>query len=234
MYKNKSIIGVIPARGGSKGIPKKNIKPLAGKPLISWTIEEAKKSKYLDRLILTSDNEEIIKVAKKYGCDVPFVRPSALAGDNTSGIDPIIHALGEINDTFDYVLVLQPTSPLRNVIDIDTCIEKIIDNNDNSLVSIYETDKSPYWMFILNEGNQLKKLIDEQIPSRRQDTPDSYSLNGAIYLADTRWFLDRKSFLNQETKGYIMPKERSFDIDTELDFQICEFLILKNGFRSSC
>lgn len=122
------ILAIIPARGGSKGVPRKNIRDLAGKPLIAWTIEEAKKSKYITRLILSSEDEEIIEAAKKYGCEVPFVRPIELAQDNTPGIEPVLHAI-EKCPGYDYVLLLQPTSPLRTVEDIDGCIEFLLNKN---------------------------------------------------------------------------------------------------------
>ena len=129
MLNGKTILAIIPARGGSKGIPRKNIKPLAGKPLIAWTIEEAKKSKYIDRLILSSEDEEIIRIAKKWGCEVPFVRPKEFAEDETSGIEPILHAIETLSEKYDYVCLLQPTSPLRTVNDIDGCIKKCIDRS---------------------------------------------------------------------------------------------------------
>nr|HPK54819.1 acylneuraminate cytidylyltransferase family protein [Smithellaceae bacterium] len=117
MIQGKTVLAIIPARGGSKGIPRKNITNLAGKPLIAWTIEEAKKSKYIDRLILSSEDNEIIQVAKEWGCEVPFIRPRELAEDDTLGIEPVLHALNTIKKKYDYVVLLQPTSPLRSVDD---------------------------------------------------------------------------------------------------------------------
>ena len=125
MIDNKRVLAIIPARGGSKGVPRKNIRNLAGKPLIAWTIKEGKKSKYIDRLILSSEDSEIIEIAKAYGCDVPFVRPEELAKDNTSGVEPVLHAVSKL-EGYDIVVLLQPTSPLRTVTDIDKCIEKCI------------------------------------------------------------------------------------------------------------
>lgn len=120
-----TFLAVIPARGGSKGIPRKNIREIAGKPLIAWSIEEAKKSKYITKLILSSDDKEIIDVAKQYGCEAPFVRPKALAADETPGVDPILHAIEQCPG-YDYVVVLQPTSPLRTVENIDGAIEMLL------------------------------------------------------------------------------------------------------------
>lgn len=218
------ILAIIPARGGSKGVPRKNIHELAGKPLIAWTIEEAKKSKYIDRLILSSEDDEIIEVAKKYGCEVPFKRPIELAQDDTLGIDPVLHAIEQCPG-YDYVVVLQPTSPLRTVEDIDGCIEKLISSGVDFCVSVTEPEKSPYWMYTL-ENNQMAPLLpQETLIARRQDLPKCYSLNGAIYVARINSFIEEKSFITTNTMAYVMSQERSFDIDTIVDFKICEYLI---------
>ena len=218
------ILAFIPARGGSKGVPRKNIHELAGKPLIAWTIEEAKKSKYIDRLILSSEDDEIIEVAKKYGCEVPFKRPIELAQDDTLGIDPVLHAIEQCPG-YDYVVVLQPTSPLRTVEDIDGCIEKLISSGVDFCVSVTEPEKSPYWMYTL-ENNQMAPLLpQETLIARRQDLPKCYSLNGAIYVARINSFIEEKSFITTNTMAYVMSQERSFDIDTIVDFKICEYLI---------
>ncbi|HHY22121.1 MAG TPA: acylneuraminate cytidylyltransferase family protein [Bacilli bacterium] len=228
MIKGKTVLAIIPARGGSKGVPRKNIRDLAGKPLIAWTIDEAKKSKFIDRLILSSEDEEIIEVAKSYGCEVPFVRPRHLAEDTTPGIEPVLHAIKEV-EGYDYVMLLQPTSPLRTVEDIDRCIEKIIKFNDPACVSVAEPDTSPYWMYTLNCNDQIKPLIPQDtVAVRRQELPTVYSLNGAVYIAKTDWLRHTKSFLTEETIAYIMPRERSYDIDTEEDFQWCEWVVKKS------
>lgn len=227
MIKNKKVLAIIPARGGSKGVPKKNIKMLAGKPLIAWTIEEAKKSKYIDRLVLSSENDEIIKVAKSFGCEVPFIRPSQLAQDDTAGIDPLLHALGELSG-YDYVVSLQPTSPLRTVGDIDACIEKVIETQLPACVSVTEPDTSPYWMYTLDDNGLMRQLIkQDSLTVRRQDLPNAYALNGAVYVAETKWLMESKSFLTEATIAYEMPKIRSYDIDTEEDFMWCEWVFEK-------
>lgn len=226
MIHNKKVLAIIPARGGSKGVPRKNIRLLNGKPLIAWTIEEAQKSKYIDSLVLSSDDEEIMKVAKEYGCAVPFKRPQELAKDETPGIDPVLHAINEL-PRFDYIVLLQPTSPLRTVEDIDGCIEKCI--NHNAVVTIVEAEQNPYWMYTLNDEQQMQSFIPmKDTPVRRQDLPKVYGLNGAVYVAKVRWLLETKSFITKETIGYVMPRERSFDIDEELDFLVCEFLLKNN------
>ncbi len=233
MYKGKKILAIIPARGGSKGIPRKNIKPLAGKPLIAWTIEEAKKSKYIDRLILSSEDEEIIHIAKEWGCEVPFVRPKELAQDDTPGIEPILHAIKALPDKYDYVCMLQPTSPLRKVVDIDGCIKKCLNLEMPACVTIVESNESPYWMFKCNADFSLKSLFPElKIAPRRQDLPTIYALNGAGYIAKTEWLMATRSFFSEQTIGYIMDKISSHDIDDESDFMICDYLLKersKNG-----
>ncbi len=228
MIAGKTILAIIPARGGSKGVPRKNIRLLAGKPLIAWTIEEAKKSKYIDRLILSSEDDEIVQTAKDFGCEVPFIRPAELALDNTPGIEPVIHAIDTITEKYDYVLLLQPTSPLRKVEDIDLCIEKCIESAVPACVSICEVDHSPYWMFVKDEQKRLKPIIKmEGQFSRRQELPPVYRLNGAIYIALCDYVRDKRSFLSDKTIGYEMSVNNSLDIDTEYDFKLAEVIMTK-------
>lgn len=226
MIEGKTVLAIIPARGGSKGIPRKNIIDLAGKPLIAWTIEEAKKSQYIDKLILSSEDEEIINVAKAWGCEVPFVRPRELAEDDTPGIEPVIHAINNIHEKYDYVVVLQPTSPLRTVADIDGCIEMCVLERVSSCVSVCETEHSPYWMYTLDEQGEIRKLIEiDKSFTRRQDLPKVYRLNGAVYVAQTEVILKEKSFIGADTKGYVMKIEHSVDIDNQMDLLFCEVLL---------
>ncbi len=225
MIHGKTVLAIIPARGGSKGVPRKNIKPLSGKPLIAWTIEEAVKSKYTDRLILSSEDKEIISVATHYGCDVPFTRPKELAEDDTPGIEPVLHAIQTLPEKYDYVVLLQPTSPLRNVLDIDACIEYCVQKK-SACVSVTEPDESPYWMFCMDDSGRLSPLLkyDGDISSR-QVLPEIFVLNGAVYVAETEMLRNRKTFIHSETVGFLMPKSRSLDIDTEMDMIFAEFLL---------
>jgi len=230
MIKGKSILAVIPARAGSKSIPQKNIRYLLGKPLIAWTIEEAKKSKYIDKLILSSENKKIIEISKIYGCEVPFIRPSELAQDDTPGIAPIKHAIKfYVNTKFDYIICLQCTSPLRMVKDIDNAIELCIESNTNSLVSVCEVKHHPYWMKTIDKNGHLSNLIDGDVEYfRRQDLPKIYRLNGAFYMATPDIILGTNSWFTPNTKFFIMNEISSIDIDSELDFLFAEFL-LKNS-----
>ncbi len=225
MFKYKKILAIIPARGGSKGVPRKNIKPAGGKPLIAWIIEAAKKSKYIDRLILSSDDNEIIGVAQKYECEVPFIRPSELAQDSSSASDVVLHMLNEIPG-YDYIMLLQPTSPLTEAKDIDGCIESCISANAKSTVTVTESDKSPYWMFNMTKENKLLPVLGEKyLNCPRQELPRVYLPTGAIYLAETKWFLGNRSFYSELTVGYLIPHERCLDIDTELDFKLFEVVM---------
>ena len=229
MIDGKKILGIIPARGGSKAIPRKNLKLLAGKPLIAWTIEEAKKSQYLDRIILSSEDVEIIETATALGCETPFVRPSELARDDTPGIEPVIHALNCIGEHYDYVVLLQPTSPLRTTDDIDGCIRYCVQEGALVCVSVSLTDKHPCWMHTLDERHRLHPLLQTgQSIERRQDLPPIYIENGAVYVAETNFLLHEKNFITTETLAYIMPPERSWDIDNEADFHYCS--LLKGGY----
>jgi len=224
MYKNKKIIAIIPARGGSKGVPKKNIRKIVGKPLIAWSIEAASKSRYIDRLILSSDDKEIIQTAKEWGCEVPFVRPAELAQDQSKTIDAVLHALRELPG-YEYVVCLQATTPLTAPTDIDGCIEKCISANAESCVSIVEPEKSPYWMLQLSEQSILEPLLDAKyLTKRRQELPLVYVPNGAIYVCKVEWLIKSKNLFSTKTIGFIMPASRSLDIDTEQDFAVLESL----------
>ena len=221
-------IALITARGGSKGIPRKNILPFAGKPLIHWTIQAAKKSKYIDLIFVSTDDQEIAEVSRKAGAVVPFLRPSYLANDFSPSIDTVIHTLNEFNN-FDYIFLLQPTSPLRTNLDLDKSMELLINSNSESLVSLSESQKHPALNFYINEDDKrIKQISNIPVPSQRQETQVSYTLNGAIYLSSTSSVMAKKTFLRESTIGYIMPIERSVDIDTQLDWEWGEFLVKRN------
>jgi len=228
MYKGKKILAIIPARGGSKGVPRKNVRIVGGKPLIAWTVEEARKSRYIDRTIISSDDKEILAVARALKCDIPFVRPAALARDNVTGIEPVLHALRNIDEHFDYVVLLQPTSPLRVVNDIDGCIKKCLAESACACVTVTLADKSPYWMFSLSGHNYLRPVVKHKdMPLLRQLHKNVYALNGALYMARTDWFITNQKFITGKTIAYVMPQDRSVDIDTDWDLKICD-LSLRN------
>ena len=221
MINNARILAIIPARGGSKGVSRKNLRLFQGKSLLAHTVEAARGSCYIDRVIVSSEDAEIIAEAMRVGADVPFIRPMELAQDHTPGIDPILHAMSQL-EPYDYVMLLQVTSPLRTTQDIDACIEHCLKMNAPACVSVVKVDKHPYWMVTMNNQSQLQKFHSGDIPARRQDLPNVYTLNGAIYISKTNWLLQNKTFLSEETLGFEMPKERSLDIDQESDFWILE------------
>ncbi len=224
MIDKQKILAIIPARGGSKGLLGKNIYTFGGKPLIAWTIEAAKGSSYIDRLILSSDDEEIIRVAKTYGCDVPFKRDAQLALDDTASIDVVIDAINRCPG-YEWVLLLQPTSPLRVAQDIDEAIRYCMEKGADACVSVSEAEQSPYWMYSLTDSQMLKPVMPPPIPSRRQDLPKCFTLNGAIYFARIDELLQFKTFILPKTVPYLLPPERAIDIDTLEDLVAAENLL---------
>lgn len=207
MYQGKSILTIIPARGGSKGVPRKNIKLLAGKPLIAWTIEEAKKSQFIDTCIVSTEDEEIKAVAEQWGGNVPFMRPAELAQDDTPGIEPVLHAI-KMLPGYDFVVLLQVTSPLRTVEDIDGAIAYCLDNGSESCVSVTEAEHSPYWMYRMDDQKHLQPIleIEKEESYQRQKLPKVYQLNGAVYVASIDFVQRRKDFVEEDTLGYRMPQ----------------------------
>lgn len=225
MIDGKKILALIPARGGSKGLPRKNILPLQGKPLIAWTIEAALQSQYIDRLILSSDDKEIMVTAQSNGCDVPFRRPPHLSGDTATTMDVVIHALEQLPG-YDIIILLQPTSPLRTTADIDGILELLITSQGTSCVSVTHPDKSPFWSYSVKTNGQLTPLFPpEMYQKRRQDLPETCALNGAIYAVFTSWLQEHKVFVDSRTHAFFMPKERSIDIDSELDLKTAALLL---------
>ena len=215
---------LIPARGGSKGIPRKNIKLIAGKPLIAWTIEAALRSSLLSAVVVSTDDPEIADVARRAGAQVPFMRPAELAQDQTPGLDPVLHALDQLPQ-FDSVLLLQPTSPLRTTDDIDACLQLAFLHKAPSVVSVSEADPHPYWTYRVTEGQALTRFVDSEPVARRQDLPQAFALNGALYFAEVNWLRRSGAMLGPETLAYVMPKERSVDLDTPLDWKFAELLL---------
>jgi CMP-N-acetylneuraminic acid synthetase len=229
---SKKILAIIPARGGSKRLPCKNVLDLAGKPLIAWSIEVAKKSKYIDRVILSSDDTEIIAVAKEWGCDVPFARPKELAEDATRSIDVVTHALKSLEEVYDYVILLQPTSPLRTSEDIDSAIELCLEKEATSVIGVCEMEHSPLWSNTLDESMSMDNFLDDKYNnSRSQDLPTYYRINGAFYMSRVESILEKETFfVKKDIYAFLMSQEHSVDIDTKLDFIIAK-AILKEGTK---
>jgi CMP-N,N'-diacetyllegionaminic acid synthase len=233
MIDNKKILAIIPARGGSKRLPRKNILDLAGKPLIVWTIEAALKSNYIDRVIVSTDDEEIATISKSHGADVPFFRPVSLATDKAKSVDvviDIINSLEERNELYDCAILLQPTSPLRNTDDINNACKLFFENDTNAVISVCKNEHNPLWSNTLPENMDMSMFIDRSIINKRsQDIKQYYRLNGAIYIFRTKMLADEGSFfIKNKCKAYIMSSENSVDIDTIDDFKLANYYIGKS------
>lgn len=225
MINNKKFVAVVPARKGSKRLPQKNILDLAGKPLLSWSIEASLKSKYIDKTLVTSDSLAILDIAQKYNIQA-VKRPNDLASDTSTTLDVILHALKQVEDEFDYMILLQPTSPLRTQYHIDEAIELLFNKKANAIISVCEMDHSPLWSNVLDETLSMEGFIDENIPKRSQELPLYYRLNGAIYICDIKEMLKEKTyFLKENIYAYKMPKKDSIDIDDEFDFKLASILL---------
>jgi len=226
MILDKKVLALITARGGSRGVPRKNLRALAEKPLIAWTIEAALGSRFCDRVVLSSEDEEIISVAKSFGCDVPFVRPKNLAADDSSSVDVATHCIESLRESYDYLVLLQPTSPMRTSADIDEALQYCLSNSASSCASVSDACKHPAWCFYLDQSSRLVPAMPrDEFASNRQQLKAAYALNGALYIVETKWFMREQKFISDDTFGYLMPKDRSIDIDDEFDFWIAQQLM---------
>ena len=230
MINNKSILGLIPARGGSKRLPGKNILNLAGKPLISWTIEAALGSKFIDEVVVSTDDHDIKEISKKYGATVPFLRPDHLATDEATSVDTALHLLNTLDknsDKYDYIILLQPTSPLRTLKDIDNSIELLDTNNCDAVIGVCEVEHSPLWCNKIPEDGDISNFIDQSIVNiKSQDFEQYYRINGAIYLCDiNRLKKEMTFFLSSGCTAYKMDLKHSVDIDNKFDFNLASFML---------
>lgn len=223
MYKGKKILALIPARGGSKGIPKKNIIDLCGKPLIAWTIEAAKEAHCFEAIIVSTDSEEIAQVARDWGAEIPFMRPAEFATDTASGESVSRHAIDKLHEQgrdFDVIVYLQPTSPLRTAKHIHEALDMFLDRNLPSLTSVTPVTQHPLFMRLMGKNGRMTKVIDMPGNVRRQDLQPYYILNGAIYI---NWLKDiEKNVGNDNLFGYIMKNEESIDINEYKDLDIAK------------
>lgn len=229
----KKMLAVIPARGGSKGVPGKNIRKLLGKPLIAYTIDAALQSEIFVDVIVSTDSEEIAQVAKENGAKVPFIRPKEISGDEVSSDDVILHALSFYESKgieFEEVCKLQPTSPLRSAEHIREAYKLFLEKNAYYLVSICECEHSPLWSGTIGKDLRLDSFLSERVKrSCRQELEKYYRLNGAIYMAKTKKFVENKNFFGRNSIGYIMRQIDSVDIDNILDFDLAELIIKKKN-----
>jgi len=220
------ILGLIPARGGSKGIPRKNIKSLNGKALIAYSIGSALACPLLDQIVVTTDDNEIAELSQSLGASVPFIRPAHLAADDSPTIDTVIHALSffeKSNQVYDAVCLLQPTVPFRNPNDINEALQKFIDSNADSLISVREVPHvyNPHWVYEQDEQTGFLKLVinDENIISRRQELPPAYHRDGSIYITKSNVVLSDQSLYGNKIIHHIMKRSPSINIDTMEDWE---------------
>ncbi len=228
---NPCCLALIPARGDSKGVPRKNIRQLAGKPLIAWTIEVALSCPGLNRVVVSTDDREIAEIARQYGAETPFMRPAKFAQDDTPDLPVYLHALSWLVEHESYcpdiVAWLRPTAPLRIAEDIMGAIHLLTENNANCVRSVCRAKHHPYWMKRL-DGNHLIPFIDgldESKYYRRQLLPPTYFLNGAVDVFWNKTVIEKNSLYSGNVHGHIMPVERSIDLDSEFDFAIAEALL---------
>ena len=224
MNKNKTFLAIIPARG-SKRLPRKNVLDLCGKPLIAWSIEAGLKSKYIDKLVVTSDDEEILDISKKFGANI-IKRPDELSSDTATTFDAIKHTIDNV-EKYDYIVLLQATSPLRNENHLDEALELLDQKNANAVVSVCEMEHSPLWSNTLDESYSMNNFLREEVLNKRsQDLEKYYRLNGAIYICKTESLLEEKSFfLRDNIFAFIMDRKSSIDIDEDIDFKMVEIFI---------
>lgn len=229
------VLGLIPARGGSKGVPRKNIKNLCGKPLLAYTAETALKAKRLLRVVLSTEDDEIAEIGKKFGLDVPLMRPQELAQDTTPTLPVIQHmllTLQNMGETFDAVCLLQPTNPLRQTEDIDNCIKLLIDSQADSVISVLPVphEYNPNWVFIQNGNGMVKLSTGEKEPiSRRQDLPKAFHRDGSIYVTRTEIIINKNSLYGSKIQAYEMNPFCSANIDTEKDWESVQKVLSKKN-----
>ena len=220
-------IAIIPARSGSKGLKDKNIKLLNNKPLIAYTIDEAKNSGLFDEIIVSTDSKKYADIAKRYGANVPFLRSNKNSNDYASSWDVVREVLSKLETKYDIVVLLQPTSPLRTSQDIINAFKLFIKKDADTLFSVAETSHSMFWCNTLDKNLSAKNFIDKKYQVPRQQLPKSYTINGAIYIVKTNK-LDNLDMYGSNSYVYIMDKEHSIDIDCELDFKIAEAVLQNN------
>ncbi len=231
------MLAIIPARGGSKAVPKKNIRLLGGKPLIQWTIEAAMHATSIDRVILSTDDDEIAEVCKLLEVEIPFMRPKELAQDDSLAIDNYIYTIERLNakcsSNYEEIIVLLPTAPLRTAEDIDSAVELFQRKNADSIISCAEMPHPPLWTKKIDGNGKIESYFDIPIRNKnRQEFELAYIPNGSIYIFKYSLLKEKHTYYSDKTYAYVMPPERSIDIDTELDFRFAEFLI-ENGVSNA-
>lgn len=220
------VLGVIAARGGSKGLPRKNILDVGGRPMVAWSIAAAAGARHLARTVVSTDDEEIASVARASGGEVPFLRPADLATDRASIVDAILHAVDAVDDDFTHVVLLQATSPLRSAADIDGAIELCAKQDAPSCVTVTAVEKGPEWMLEIGAAGDLKPFMAGPRPTRRQEfSRHVVQPNGAVYVAKIDWLRQTRDFYGPGTIGLLMPRERSIDVDDAHDLDVVRAIV---------
>jgi CMP-N,N'-diacetyllegionaminic acid synthase len=223
MIDDRRVIAVVPARGGSKGVPGKNLREVGGVSLLHRTLRAATASRHVDLVVVSSDDNAILEHASLIEGVIMLRRPADLAGDDTAMAPVVEHALNA--HPADIVVLLQPTSPLRETVDIEGALERFVSSGAHSLISVCPTATSPYWMYLLGEDGRLLPILRKPDVATRQELPPTYQVNGAVYVVESRWFREHRVFSDNETIAYVMPGERSIDVDSETDLIVAEALL---------
>jgi CMP-N,N'-diacetyllegionaminic acid synthase len=235
MYKGYSVLCVIPARGGSKGLKAKNIRRLLNKPLIAYTIDHAKKCGHIDRVIVSTENDRIARVAEEWGADVPYRRPARLARDSSGTIDVLVHVLDWIKKnegrTYDIVVLLHATTPLRNVADVRRSIEKLVNEKADNVFSVTSANRNPYFNMVEIDNRGRVSLVKEGCYKTRQAAPIVFDMNASVYVWWAQSLKGKKGLFFPKTVLHIMPKDRSVDIDDAIDFSTAEMLLRRGRGR---
>ncbi len=239
MIDNSSVLAIIPARSGSKRLPEKNIRKLCGKPMMAWSVEAAIQSEYVDRVIVSTEDEKIAAIAKEYGAEVPFMRPEYLATDEATTISVVRDVLlkcKKLGNNFDYVIVLQPTSPLRTSKHIDEAIRMIAERGASSVIGVVKVTHPVEWSSRLGSDGSMAEFIHIGVGNTRcQDYKERHRICGAIYVCNTEMILSNKpAFIDDGSIAYIMDEVSSLDIDNELDFLLAEYILTRKHPASSC
>lgn len=236
MYKNKTFLAIIPARHGSKGLANKNIKELCGKPLIAWSIKSGLDSKYIDEVMVTTDSEKIANIAKQYGANVPFLRPKKLASDTATTFSAVKHAVefykNNFQKEFDYIILLEPTSPLREKNDIDNMIKQVVHKEHiaDSIISIGEVHEHPSIMKKINSNDSIVAYCENiKITTRRQDNDAAYFPYGVAYISKKESLYKEKTFYTKKNTYYKIKRHQCYEIDDIYDFLSIEKIMEYRG-----
>jgi CMP-N,N'-diacetyllegionaminic acid synthase len=235
MINGRTVLALVPARRGSKGLPLKNIRTLEGKPLLVWPIETARQSRYVDHVVISTDDPEFAEIARVAGAEVPFLRPAALASDESPSIEFILHALDALTTAgrnYDYLVLLEPTSPLTEFSDVDSALEMLVarEQDADSIVGVSSlTSNHPAFAVRITKAGSIQPYAKNDFGSlpRRQELEPLYSLDGSLYISNTNALIRERTFYHRRTLPYVTPRWKSLEIDDLLDF-ICIEAILKH------